>query len=163
MIALATALAVALTAAGCGGSDSGDSGEGDGGTTTASGSVSKTAFIKEIDAVCTSVGKQTELEFTNYAKENNIALTKEPKLTPAQKEHIVDAILLPALHEQVGKIRSAEVPAGDQDQVAAIIKAIEEAIETAENDPAAVESPTKLLAGADKLLRSYGFKVCGNR
>ena len=153
LVLLTVLFAAVFLAPGCG---SGDRSGGD--TTTAS--ISKAEFIKRVDSICTQVGKRTENEFAAFSKENHIPEGKEP--TAAQYGEIGKQILIPALQQQVEKIRALGVPENDQDRISRFLDAVDNAIEKAENEPeTAGKSPTTLLAGADRIINNYGFKVCG--
>lgn len=150
--ALVTAIvaAIALTAAGCGGGDS---------TTTAS--TSKAEFIKQADAICSKAGKQTQAEFVNFTTRNGLAKGKEP--TAKQYSEIATTILVPALKQQVEEFSALEPPEQDKDLIDQFLAAVNQAIKKVESEPQTAKSPEKLLAGADKLIKGYGFKVCGQR
>jgi hypothetical protein len=141
-----------LAAVGCGGSGDGE---------TATASIAKAKFIAKADAICSSVGKESQSEFAAYAKAQKIPEGKEP--TTAQWAEIGEEILIPDLKRQVDEIRQLGTPAGDEAQVETFLDEIEVVIEEAEKDPATAKSPDKLLADADKKISGYGFKICGGR
>ncbi len=152
-VALTVISAFASLAVGCGGGSSS-------GSTTTAPPISKAEFIKKADSVCTRAGKQTEAEFTAFAKKHGVAPGKEP--SPEQYAEIAKAILIPALKQQVDEIRAFGTPTGDEDLISRFLNAVDAAVEEAEAKPQeAGKSPSKLLASADKLIKNYGFKVCG--
>jgi hypothetical protein len=146
---LAGALAIALIVAGCG-SSSDDS----------TASITKAEFIEKSDAACTRGNEQIESEFQSYAKKNGIGEKKEP--TEAQSTELSETILLPAVQQEVEEIRALGAPSGEEDEVNAILDAVEEGIEKGEEDPGSLvtENPAAF-AKANKLAGEYGLKVCG--
>jgi hypothetical protein len=145
--------ALALLATGCGGSSN---------DTTTAPPISKAEFIKKADSVCAKAGKETATEYASFAKEENIGKGKEP--TPAQFAALTETILAPALRRQVDEIRALGAPSRDGALIDRFLSAVGDAIVKAEEKPTkAAESPAKLLADADKLIGSYGFKVCGQQ
>lgn len=148
---LAGVLAVALSLVGCGG----------GGSDPSTSSLSKAEFIKKADAICKAGGKRTQSEFTAYVEEKKISAKNEP--TPAQFAEVSDEIQIPAYKRQVGEIRALGVPAGEEEQITALLDALDVGIEKIEDaDPQeALESSNKMFAEADDLAEAYGLKVCG--
>jgi hypothetical protein len=143
--------ALASMWAGCGGSATGDED---------SDSISKSAFIKKADSVCTRAGQQTGEEYAAFAKKNGLRPIEEP--TSAQYAVVAKTIFIPSLRQQVKEIRALEVPAGDKARIDEFLKQVDNAIKTAEEKPvAAARSPDSLLANAHKTVKNYGFKVCG--
>jgi hypothetical protein len=149
---LAVALAAVIAVAGCGGSGADDA-------TTAS--ISKVAFIKKADAICTKVAEQSQSEYAAFVKANNVPEGEEP--TATQWGDIGKTILIPDLQQQIDEIRQLGVPAGDEAEITAFLDATEKAIEKVEDEPLAAKSPSTLLANADKVSEGYGYKVCGGK
>lgn len=162
---VAAAVALLSLAAGCGGGNNDGSNEGNekSGQTTATQTtavLSKAAFIKKADSVCSEADKRTSEEFAAYIKENKIPSGQTP--SSAQYAEIATTILIPALHRQVDEIRSLGAPAGDEARIESFLRAVDVATKQAEEEPTeAVKVPRKLLADADKIIAGYGFKVCG--
>ncbi len=160
------AVALLSLAAGCGGGNSDGSSTGNeksGQTMTAqkqTTAISKAAFIKKADSVCAKADKRTSEEFAAYIKENKITSGQTP--STAQYAEIATTILVPALHRQIDEIRSLGAPASDEARIESFLSAVDAATKQAEEEPTeAVKAPRKLLAGADKIIAGYGFKVCG--
>jgi len=149
-LAVAAALVVlAAIVAGCGSDDS---------DTTAS--LTKTEFIKQADAICKKEEAKIGGEFKAFAKENDIPLDKEPN--NEQSEELVEEILIPNVQNQADGIRELGTPSGDEDKVEAILDALDEGIEEAEEDPGALfASESDPFAKANKLASGYGLEVCG--
>lgn len=166
------ALAIALIAVGCGGgSDSGSSSDSGGGSDTASSSdgapLSKAAFIKQADAVCSKGKKEVEAEFAAYLKKEKIegiGASGEPKAEAEErKADVVTTIGVPAYQKQVDEIDALAAPSGDEATVEEFVEAAEEGVEAVEEEPKAVfDGKSKAFVKADKIGQDYGFKVCGN-
>ncbi len=147
-LALAAGLTIALS--GCG--DDGDA------STTSEGPPSKADFIVAVDQICTQTGASVNAE----------AQARFPDgVAPGggdEIEKFFAEVTIPALDAQYEQIGELTPPAGQEEQVEAIVDAGTEAVEAAEEDP----STLNVLKGAatpfdevGKLEREFGFKVCG--
>lgn len=147
---LGGALATVLLAAGCGG----------GGDDSASGSVSKEAFIAKADAICKHSNERMEDAFVRYFKANDV---KKPN--QAEYEKLVGLILVPNIKREVKELRALGVPDGDDERVDGMITALEEGIETAEEDPEVVarNSSDTIFGIASRIAKEYGLEICGSR
>lgn len=150
----ASALALALAVAGCGGGDE-----------LSTSSISKAAFIKEVDAICSKGNERVEADFTVYAKKTNFTPDKiNKKVSEAEAAELATTVLLPAVRQEAAAIRKLSVPSGDQERIEAMLDAIDEGIETTEKIPKAVLEETSVGFGvASRLAKEYGFQVCGSR
>jgi hypothetical protein len=148
---LAAIVAMAVGVAGCGGG--GDS-------TTNTNPISKAAFIGKADAICQKSNERMGhafLSFLNKHKE-----VKQP--SKAEYEKLVGTVLVPSVEREIKEVKALGVPEGDEDAVNAMIKALEEGVETAEDNPEAVTSSSEVVFGiASRLAGEYGLKVCGSR
>lgn len=150
-------LVVAMIAgliAGCGGSDSSSTAATDGGSSTGDGgsTLSKAEFIKQADALCAKNN-------TTMAKEAE-TFTPSSGAKPAEvEEELVTEIYAPGIGNQAEEIASLGAPSGDEEEVEAIVEAIEAGTETAEEDPSTFAQGA--FAESTKLARAYGFEVCG--
>jgi hypothetical protein len=143
-------LAVALVVTGCGGDDESSAGP----------TISKAAFIKKADAICTHGNKRMELAFASFLEEKkNI---KHP--SKADYEALVGKVLVPNLNQEIKEIRALGAPSGDEDRVDDFLEALEEGIETAERDPKVVISTSNAVFGiSSRLAKEYGLEVCSTR
>jgi hypothetical protein len=148
---LAGMLAVSLIVAGCGGgSDESNTGA----------TISKAAFIKKADAVCSGGNKRMEIAFAHFleAKKN----VKHP--SNADYEELVGKVLIPNVSREIKEIRALGAPSGDEDRVNGFLEALEEGIEVAERDPKVVVSSSEAVFGIpSRLAKEYGLGVCGSR
>jgi hypothetical protein len=153
LIALpAAALAIALIVAGCGGGGSDNE-------VTAS-SITKAEFLKKADAVCERGNEQTQADVAAYVEEKNFSLSK--KQTPAQYTAFIEAVLVPNVNKEIEEIRDLGAPSGDEDQVEAILSALEDAVAKAQKESkAVVQERTDLFGRASELAKEYGLKACG--
>ena len=76
---------------------------------------------------------------------------------------MVSQVVAPAIQRQAEEIDALGAPSGDEEEVEAIVEALEAGAEEAEEDPGTiVEGKTSgPFAEANKLAGEYGFKVCG--
>jgi hypothetical protein len=151
-IAIAVALAVAALVAGCGGGSDDSS--------TAGGSISKAAFIKQADAVCQKGTERMQRAILVFLKQHKDV--KRPN--KAQSETLVGTAIVPSVETEIKALKALDVPEGDEDRVNAIIGALEEGLETAEDNPEAVVASSDAVFGiSGRLAGEYGAEVCGSR
>jgi hypothetical protein len=151
-IALAVALAAAALVAGCGGGD--DSGG------TATGSISKAAFIKKVDAVCQRGTERMQRAILGFLKQHKDV--KRPN--KAQSEKLVGTAIVPSVKTEIEELKALGAPEGDEERVSAIVGALEEGLETAEGNPEAVVASSDAVFGiSGRLAGEYGAEVCGSR
>lgn len=177
---LAIAAAVALTVGGCGGGGSSGSSSESTATATASGggkeaspggkeasgggkqagggssSLSKEEFIAKAGAICTREKTKGLEEMGEYVKQH-------PATGKAKLEEIGEAlqtVFLPAVQRQVDQIRALGAPAGDEDEVEAILDALEEAVQEAGQGTPSNGSFAKAFASSASLAREYGLAAC---
>jgi hypothetical protein len=151
-LASGTLATLLLVVAGCGG--------GGGDSSTSTSAISKAAFIRKADAVCSAGNKKMEVAFAHFLEENkNITRPSD-----ADYEALVGKVVAPNLEREIKEIRALGAPSGDEDRVDAILEALEEGLETAENDPQAAVSSSEAIFGiASRLGKEYGLEVCGSR
>ena len=134
------ALAVSLIA-GCG--SSGDS---------STSSLTKAEFIKRGDAICGKVKSQLEAElqaaYKKSAKAENLA-------------KVIKSSAPPAYNAMIEELQDLGIPAGDEEQINAILdettKGVEE-IESADSKLGSGRLPA--IERANKLAAEYGFTLC---
>lgn len=146
---LAAGMVFALAAfAGCGG------GEDDGGGEEA---LTKVEFIAQGDAICEKAENQAETEAEAFAEENGFDLEKA---TDEELEEAIAEVLVPALERQSEEIDALGPPEGDEEEVEAIVVALEDGTAAVEDDPSSVLEGSPLKE-ASQLAKDYGFKTCG--
>ncbi len=153
-IAIAVALTVVALAAGCGGgSDSSSS-------TSTTGSISKAAFIKQVDAVCQKGTERMQRAVLVFLKEHKDV--KRP--SKAQSEKLVGLAIVPSVEKEIAAMKALDAPEGDEERFNEIVSALEEGLETAEANPEAVVASSDAVFGiSGRLAGEYGAEVCGSR
>jgi hypothetical protein len=137
--------------AGCGGDDD---------SSTAVSSASKEAFIEKMDAICKRGNTRMAGVYVEFLKRRK----KGTAPTTAEYEGLVDELMIPNLKREIKEIEALTVPSGDQDEIDEIIVALEEGVETAEENPRAVAISSDVVFGiASRLAAEYGLEVCGSR
>ncbi len=136
--AVAAISMLAFAGAGCGGGGGDD-------TTSAP---TKAEFIKQADAVCADVNAEVESGFK--------ALGDSP--SDEQVEKFVNEVSIPQIQHQIDEIGAMTPPAGDEDQVNAILDGWGEANKASED----IHAGTDPFADVDKLSTAYGFKECNH-
>jgi len=165
--AMLAAVACVLVAAGCG-SDSSSSADADGSSSSDAPPITQALFVVKGDAICTDGRKEVEADFAAYLKKEKIKGIGESGESAAEtKKHeaaLVKTIAIPALREQVEKIKALGLPEGAEDEAEAFLEAVEEDIAIGEEDPQALfKNAKKTFAKSDKIAQEIGFEVCGNR
>lgn len=152
MIAVAVALALAAFGLGCGGG--GDS-------STGTDSISKAVFIKKVDAVCKAGTKRMQLAVLKFLKQGREV--KRPSTDQSVK--LVGAVIVPSVQQEIKEIKALGVPSGDEEKVDAMVGALEEGVETAEDDPeAVVKGSSDVIFGiAGRIAGEYGITGCSVR
>jgi len=157
---LATGALLAL--AGCGGSDD-ESADGAGATSTddggaeviATSELSKTEWLAEADAICAAANEQ----LGQVAQEKH----GDQKPEGAEFEAFVVEEFAPNFRSQAEQIRELGAPAGDEEQIDAILTKLERGADQIEDDPALADdaSADLLIAEAGTEMQAYGATVCG--
>ena len=139
----------ALLAGGCGGGVAERS--------TSSQGLTKAAFIKRADQICERTDKVQNAALQSY-------IAKQSGGTPNEtvNEAAVLVAGLPPIRTEARKIHALLVPAGDEDEIQAIVDGIEEAIKKGEKDPGSLVNSKSAgpFDAVGKLARDYGFKAC---
>jgi hypothetical protein len=148
----ALAASGALALAGCGGDD--DTSTTASGASETSGSsgpaLTKAQFVAQADAIC-AAGDRTIEEAIK-------ALGRGGEPSPADL-HQFSIIAVPAIQQEVDAIKALPPPEGDEDEVKAILAAVQKGIDKIKSDPTSIESDP--LAEADRLAEDYGLEQCG--
>jgi hypothetical protein len=149
---LAGVMAIAIVAAGCGSSD-------DSSTDTVV-VLTKAEFIKQGDTICKQGNTEIEEGFERFAEENDIPKNQEP--SKAQGVELVETVIVPSLKTQAESIRGLGTPEGDEGQAGTLLDSLDEAVETAEEEPEALfDEKSDPFADVNEQAQDYGFKECG--
>lgn len=148
LMALAVLVALAAVVAGCGGGDDSDT----------SASLTKAEFIKKADAICEEGNESINTEVDEFAEEKG---TTPEKMTKEQQEEFVEQVVAGEIHSQAEEIGDLGAPSGDEEQIEAMVEAVEGGADEIEEEPKALFGKTNPLAEGTKLAKEYGLKVCG--
>jgi hypothetical protein len=148
---VAAAMVVALVLVGCGGG--GDS-------SSSASSISKEEFITKADAICKQGTERLQKAIAGLLrKQPNIT-----KVTKGEQEKIVATVMVPSVSREARELRALGVPEGDDEKVDAMITALEEGVETAEQDPVAVTKSSDAIFGiTSRIAGEYGLTACASR
>lgn len=152
ILLLVGVMALAAFAAGCGSSD-------DSTDTDEAVALTKVEFIEQGDVICEKGNEQLENEADEFAEDNDID-TSNP--TEEQQEDVIVSVVGPALQSQADELAALGAPEGEEDDVAAIVEALEAGAQELEDDPGSLlKSGAEPLGEASKLASEFGFKTCG--
>lgn len=146
---LSCALAWGLIASGCGGGSDDSSSDGSGAK-----SLTKAEFLAKANAICDAGNAQLQVDFEALG-------TNKP--TQTQLKQVVTDKLVPSVEAQIDAIRALGAPAGDEDQVRAILDAADAGIAKVKADPALIASNSNQdpLKESNELANAYGLTSCG--
>jgi len=138
-------LILGLVVAGCGGGDD----------------VSRSAFIKEADAVCvesnTAAGKEIMAAYSSPPY-NDPELAAQT--STGQEAKIFAPILIEDAESQLQGIRDLDTPGDDEEQIEAIEGAYESWLSKAQKDPEKFIASNDIFNEARKLNREFGLVKC---
>lgn len=155
LLAWAVGAATLATAAGCGGGSSEDQGA----TAAAPPPITKPVFVKKATAICVGLGEKLIAE-SEQKEEEGIS-------PPTGKDAEIEGIrtrLVPALEGELEELRELGAPKGDEKQLNAIYKSMEEVIQSAKSDPLRFNSEVanfeRPYGKVERLATEYGIPVC---
>ncbi len=129
------------------------------------GSLSKTQFVAQASKICRARMNEVDRKFAAYLK-GNPDIGSLSRAEQAEKaEEIVETIYLPEHDRRIDEVASLGAPSGDEEQVAAILEALEKGLAKAEEDPLkfvqALSPKYRPFAQAERLAAAYGVALCG--
>jgi len=115
----------------------------------------KAAFIARADTICKKADKR-QVDGVESARAAGV------QDSPNAREKLVTLVGLPPMQKEAEELSELEAPSGDEDEVEAVVKAIEAAVEEGEENPKSVlkQPGSNPFAEGEELAREYGFKVC---
>jgi hypothetical protein len=125
---------------GCGGSDEG------------SDALSKAEFKKQATAICKKGTEEREDALS-------AAIERFRKRTPQTEKKVVVAILRP-YEEMTASLAELSPPEGEEQEVEAMIEAMEEAASQGKEDPGAALEGGTPFRKANEMVKSYGLTEC---
>jgi hypothetical protein len=125
---------------------------------TGSTPLSKSEFVKQANSTCESGRKDLFKELERYSEAHK-GLPQSVLRTRTLQE-----VFVPMLEAENAAIRKLGAPAGDEQEVARIFSAVDEAIEEVKEDkPSSFIGFAKRFASSDKELEAYGLINCVKR
>jgi hypothetical protein len=136
-----------LALPGCGGGDGETSGE-----ATAS-SLTKAQFLKQGNAICSQVFDEVDRRYGKLSTRS----------TDAELNEQAQEIVPPLVTKLVARLRALGAPQGEEARVEKILVALEEGVETAEEDVSTVRGSGGEFAFEEgyEMLWAYGLERCG--
>lgn len=176
----AAALAALALIVGCG--DDGDSGTSPSGNAAANGDTSGSAAADGTDSAAdgtdtgdSSPAGSSKAQFIEAANELCVQSRKSlqqdiapflsgktgKKSPQVLAEEIISEVIAPDLEAQISEIRALDPSPSEEKQVEAILAAIQESVDRAEEDPLVFVRSERPMLKAEKLAREYGVQACG--
>jgi hypothetical protein len=146
VISLVAVLAGLIVFAGCGGDDDSSSDP----------ALSKSEFLAQGNAICEQGDKEIDAEARQFFT------SQQP--SPAEEEKFLTDTVIPNVQNQIDELDALSPPAGDEDQVQAIIDSAQSALDEAKSDPSALTGQSGQgdpFAEANRLANAYGLVECG--
>jgi hypothetical protein len=140
--ALLAILVAMLVISGCGGGDE----------TTA---LTKAEFTKQANAGCKEHDKEREQLFKEVSKSIDPS-----EVTRKDQEGLISEVLLPPYEKDIENLESLGAPEGDEQQVEAIIAAMQKSVDNVEAKPLVALRSTSQFAESNELAKKYGLDDC---
>jgi hypothetical protein len=159
LMMMAAVAAIAASAVGCGGGAGGSTSEAQsGGPSIATSSLDKTEFVKKASAAC-----QRERE--GLPEEASVYLSKHGSKGLSESVVIANmakAVMVPTIEAEIAAIRKLGAPAGDEEQIEAILAAQQKALDEVKGlkEAKSIEAILAHFGDANKMLKDYGFTAC---
>ena len=125
------------------------------GATGATGeALTKDEFIKQADQICADGDKSINEAF-------NALGSGQP--SQQEQEQVVTDTVVPEIQGEVDGISALTPPAGDEEEVSAILDAAQSAVDQVKEDPSLLtqQGAEDPFNEANQLAKEYGLKVCG--
>lgn len=152
-VGAALAGVVAVIATGCGTSDSSST---PGSATAEASSPSKAAFIAKANAACLHEIEGSLERVVDYQQKHRLEGLPQPVLV----RRAVRPVLLSTIAAEIADIDRLEPPAGDEEEIEAILAAQRRALAEAKARTKSLEDAEDYFVAADRMLREYGIAHC---
>jgi hypothetical protein len=119
-------------------------------TTASAPALTKEQFIAQADAICAAGDKTINA---------SVQALGDGQPSQADLQQFAQ-IAVPALQVQVDAIRALPPPSGDEEQITAMLDAVQDGVDKIKSDPSAIEADP--LKQADQLAQDYGLQQCGS-
>jgi hypothetical protein len=145
---------LALPVAACGEKDE------SGAISTTTTSLTKAQFLREADKIC----KQSDDKIERASKQFFADAPPNKEAPPAEIEKFGEQTVFPTIQDEIDRIRGLGAPAGDEEQVNAILSAAEDGLDKLEQDASqlAKGGTASAFEQAQKLSGAYGLDQCAN-
>jgi hypothetical protein len=122
--------------------------------------LTKAEFIKQSDVICAKGQKEVLNAYLPIGKEKE---EEKKPLTVAEQIKFGEEFYFPSVEKRVEEIRDLNPPSDEEEQVEAILTAVEEAMAAVKKKPALALNLNRnpFNKKPKKLAEAYGFKVCG--
>jgi hypothetical protein len=149
-VAALGALAIAAGVAGC-----------SGGSDDASAAPTKAQFFKNANEICSATEKRIQAQILAYAEKFKGKEPTDPAALASIRKGLGETIVIPARTQEAEEMNAIGIPPEDKKRATAIVKSLEEGVETAKEDPLdTVDDGTKAFGKFWMLARAYGLKGC---
>jgi hypothetical protein len=138
---------IAIAAAGCGGD-----GDDTSATTTA---LNKDEFVKQANEICAKGSDEIDA-----AAADVFGGGSQP--SPEEGQQFITETVIPTIQGEIDDIEALGAPAGDEEQVTAILDAAQQGVDAGKADPSVLEGGQQNdpFAESDKLAKAYGLTEC---
>jgi hypothetical protein len=130
------------------------------GATVTTSTLSKAEFIRQATAACNEEREGLVDEVTNYlSKQESKELPESVSLV-----NMARSVMLPTIEAEMAAVRGLGAPAGDEEEVEAMIGATLAAVDEVKELKKAksLEEIENHFAGATQMFQDYGFEACIN-
>jgi hypothetical protein len=138
---------VAIAAAGCGG-------DGDD-TSATTAALSKDEFVTQANEICAKGSDEIDA-----AAADVFGGGSQP--SPEEGQQFITETVIPTIQGEIDDIKALGAPAGDEEQVTAILDAAQQGVDAGKADPSVLEGGQQNdpFAESDKLAKAYGLTEC---
>jgi len=140
------ALAFLLSVSGCGGGNE-------------PAPLTKAAFIRRADAICTKADERFQLLYERYVRRTKLDLAK--KRTTAIWREIVQQAFAPSVDGELAELGDLGAPKGDGATVRAILAARRRGLREVEANPDDMVNTEEEFKRSHALAQAFGLEVCG--
>jgi len=143
---------VALPGTACGDDDSDD------GITTTTTALTKQQFVREANRIC----ERSDDKLERASRQFFADAPSGQEAPPEEIEQFGEKTVYPTIQDEIDRIRALGAPAGDEDQVKALLDAAQRGLDTLKDRPDQLPRGAAAPAfdEADKLAGNYGLDQC---
>ena len=116
--------------------------------------LTKTAFIKQGNAICVHATKARDAALAKAVKQGSQGSNQE------ELQHYVSTVALPPIQVMTEELGGLGPPKGDEKKVEALIGEFEAGIAALEKDPSKALAHESVFTGANEMAIAYGLTDC---